>query len=74
MRVSTSSFNFGLDAVLSGPDGSCYMPSKVFAPAGELAPGKVVAIVDADTKKLLPKGVPGEVYIGGEAVLSITIP
>eukprot|EP00403_Amphidinium_massartii_P032452 CAMPEP_0178449714 /NCGR_PEP_ID=MMETSP0689_2-20121128/42718_1 /TAXON_ID=160604 /ORGANISM="Amphidinium massartii, Strain CS-259" /LENGTH=2729 /DNA_ID=CAMNT_0020075091 /DNA_START=53 /DNA_END=8243 /DNA_ORIENTATION=+ len=58
----------GFAIMSSGPDGSCYMPSKVFAPAGELAPGKVVAIVDPDTKQLLPKGVPGEVYIGGEGV------
>mmetsp|Transcript_26999 Transcript_26999/g.49634 ORF Transcript_26999/g.49634 Transcript_26999/m.49634 type:complete len:2699 (+) Transcript_26999:91-8187(+) len=42
-----------------------YVPSKVFACAGYLAVGNCSVIVDPDTREILPRGVPGELFVGG---------
>jgi len=47
-----------------------YEPSQVFAVAGQMAPGCVAAIIDPETRRVLPRGVPGELYIGGFALSS----
>eukprot|EP00443_Scrippsiella_acuminata_P020537 CAMPEP_0115241604 /NCGR_PEP_ID=MMETSP0270-20121206/38516_1 /TAXON_ID=71861 /ORGANISM="Scrippsiella trochoidea, Strain CCMP3099" /LENGTH=2756 /DNA_ID=CAMNT_0002656631 /DNA_START=62 /DNA_END=8332 /DNA_ORIENTATION=- len=47
-----------------------YEPSQIFAAVGQLAPGVVVAIVDPDTRQALPRGVTGELYIGGPILSS----
>mmetsp|Transcript_123527 Transcript_123527/g.395126 ORF Transcript_123527/g.395126 Transcript_123527/m.395126 type:complete len:2722 (+) Transcript_123527:112-8277(+) len=47
-----------------------YEPSQVFAAAGMLAPGVMAVIIDPETKKVLPRGVPGELFVGGTALSS----
>jgi len=47
-----------------------YEPSTVFAAVGVLAPGSVMVIVDPITKKVLPKGIVGELYVGGASISS----
>jgi acyl transferase domain-containing protein/acyl-coenzyme A synthetase/AMP-(fatty) acid ligase/acyl carrier protein len=45
-----------------------YLPSPTFSPAGYLAPGVVGAVIDPNTKQLVPRGICGELYTGGHCV------
>jgi len=45
-----------------------YTPNKTFPTAGYAAPGAITCIIDPETKKVVPRGMCGELYVGGPGI------